>query len=50
MENKCKDCKHLTKSGISRARTGQCEIKRIENPEMNPLVAYNRMACSNFKK
>ena len=45
---KCKDCKHLTKSCLSRARTGQCKIIMQERPEDNPLVAYNRIACDKF--
>lgn len=45
---KCKDCKFLVKSCFSRARTGQCQ-KKIGSPLINPLVAYNKEACSEFK-
>jgi len=46
-ELKCKDCKHLQKSGISRARTGTCTNK---GAVVCTLVAYNRIACSKIKE
>lgn len=42
-ELKCKDCKYLVKSGMKRARLGQCQIRFKEEPQF-AQVAYGRIA------